>query len=112
MFTTEPGSPLRPDRVPRRFRELTAQAGLPPIRLHDLRHGSATLPAAGTHVEVVQETLGHSRVSTTPDVYTSVLPELFHESALGGRGTGTTQGRCPVTDRFSPKGGVRGAWIR
>jgi integrase len=82
VFTTELGAPLRPDRVLRRFRELTAEAGLPPIRLHDLRHGAATLLlAAGTHVKVVQETLGHSCVSTTLDVYTSVLPELFHESA-------------------------------
>ncbi|MEU0490809.1 site-specific integrase [Nocardiopsis sp. NPDC006139] len=82
VFTTELGAALRPDRVLRRFRELTARAGLPPIRLHDLRHGAATLLlAAGTHVKVVQETLGHSRVSTTLDVYTSVLPELFHESA-------------------------------
>ncbi|WP_376773822.1 tyrosine-type recombinase/integrase [Lipingzhangella halophila] len=77
----------------RRFRDLAAQAGLPPIRLHDLRHGAATLMlAAGTDVKVVQETLGDTRVSTTLDVYTSVVPALFHASAqavaelVAGRG--------------------------
>ncbi|WP_207946712.1 hypothetical protein [Actinomadura sp. 7K507] len=34
------------------------EAGLPPIRLHDLRHGAATfLLAVGYDMKVVQETL-------------------------------------------------------
>jgi hypothetical protein len=32
-----------PDRISRLFRALSADAGLPPIRLHDLRHRTATL---------------------------------------------------------------------
>ncbi|HXU96833.1 MAG TPA: tyrosine-type recombinase/integrase [Jiangellaceae bacterium] len=37
-----------------------AREGLPPIRLHDLRHTWATLVlSAGEHPKVVQERLGH-----------------------------------------------------
>ena len=58
------------------------RAGLPPIRLHDLRHGAATIAlAAGTEMKVVQEMLGHSSISLTSDTYTSVLPELAREAA-------------------------------
>jgi integrase len=38
VFCAEDGSPLNPERITDWFRDLTAEAGLPPIRLHDLRH--------------------------------------------------------------------------
>ena len=41
LFTEPDGSPLRPAEVTEPFVELTRQAWLPPIRLHDLRHGAA-----------------------------------------------------------------------
>jgi integrase len=82
VFTTEHGDPIRPDLVSTRFQQLSAEAGLPPIRLHDLRHGAATLMlAAGVNTKVIQETLGHSRYTTTLDIYTSVLPTLAHAAA-------------------------------
>jgi integrase len=56
-------------------------AGLPPIRLHDLRHGAAPSMAAGHHMKVVQETLGLSSITIAADTYTSVLPELARRSA-------------------------------
>jgi integrase len=56
--------------------------GLPPVRLHDLRHGSATYAlAAGIQMKVVSEDLGHARTQTTEDLYVSVLPELKQASA-------------------------------
>ena len=36
------GRPMAPDRLTRTFKALAAHAGLPPVRLHDLRHGAAT----------------------------------------------------------------------
>ncbi|MEV4399991.1 hypothetical protein [Nonomuraea sp. NPDC049607] len=46
VFTTADGEPLRPDYLTGRFRRLVAASALPPIRLHDLRHGAATLALA------------------------------------------------------------------
>ncbi|WUI01467.1 tyrosine-type recombinase/integrase [Spirillospora sp. NBC_00431] len=56
------------------FEWLAFEAGLPPIRPHDLRHGAATLHlAAGVEMKIVQAMLRHASVSTTSDIYTSVL---------------------------------------
>jgi integrase len=46
VFTCLNGDPMAPDRLSRTFRRLSDQAGLPPVRLHDLRHGAATLALA------------------------------------------------------------------
>jgi len=55
---------------------------LPPIRLHDLRHGAATLALASrTDLKVIQQMLGHSSIVTTADTYTRVLPETAHRAA-------------------------------
>ncbi|MGO8949953.1 MAG: tyrosine-type recombinase/integrase [Ktedonobacterales bacterium] len=44
VFTRKDGEPLRGTHVlEREFRPLLQRAGLPPIRLHDLRHTAATL---------------------------------------------------------------------
>lgn len=77
VFTQEDGAWLRPSRVTDRFMELSRAAGLPPIRLHDLRHGAATLiHAAGGDLHVIKETLGHSRIGVTSDTYTHLLPQV------------------------------------
>jgi len=74
VFTNHRGGPMAPDQLTRIFRELTEQAGLPPIRLHDLRHGAATLAlAAGVDLRTVQEMLGHSSIVLTADTYVSVV---------------------------------------
>lgn len=43
VFCRPDGGPLHPERFSRTFCEQAAKAGLPPIRLHDLRHTWATL---------------------------------------------------------------------
>jgi integrase len=81
-FTDETGSPLHPATVTDAFHLIAYLAGLPPIRLHDLRHGAATLLlAAGHDMKVVQETLGLSSITIAADTYTSVLPQLARKSA-------------------------------
>ncbi len=47
VFTGLNGDPMVPDRLTRHFRQLSDEAGLPPVRLHDLRHGTATLAQTG-----------------------------------------------------------------
>jgi integrase len=82
VFTDTDGSPLHLATISTRFQELIAQAGLPPVRLHDLRHGAATLTlATGADLKIVQDLLGHSSITITADTYAHVLPELARETA-------------------------------
>jgi len=82
VFTELDGSPLRPADVTEEFQFLVRQAGLPPIRLHDLRHCAATLAlAAGVDMKVVQAMLRHASESTTSQFYTTVLPEVARAAA-------------------------------
>ncbi|WP_433433128.1 tyrosine-type recombinase/integrase [Nonomuraea sp. CA-141351] len=82
VFTTATGAALRPDYLTGRFRRLVTTSGQPPIRLHDLRHGAATLAlAARTDLKVVQAMLGHASIVLTADTYVSVLPEVAHQAA-------------------------------
>ncbi|WP_132113233.1 tyrosine-type recombinase/integrase [Actinocrispum wychmicini] len=82
MFVNKYGDPLSPGYLTHTFRKVAAQAGLPPIRLHDLRHGAASLSlAAGNELKTVQDMLGHSSIVLTADTYTSVLPCLAHKAA-------------------------------
>ncbi|WP_018640747.1 site-specific integrase [Parafrankia elaeagni] len=82
VFTEPNGAPLIPDDVTSHFKELVTAAGLPPVRLHDLRHGAATLAlAAGADIKTVQELLGHASIAITADTYAHILPELAREVA-------------------------------
>ena len=82
VFTGADGSPLHPATISTRFQELITEADLPPIRLHDLRHGAATITlATGADLKVVQDLLGHSSITITADTYAHVLPELARETA-------------------------------
>jgi integrase len=82
MFAYADGRPVRPEYLTHRFSTLIKEFDLPPIRLHDLRHGAATLALAShTDLKVIQQMLGHSSIVTTADTYTSVLPETAHRAA-------------------------------
>jgi integrase len=82
VFCREDGRPLRPEFVTRHFQALAIKAGLPAIRLHDLRHTNASLAlAAGIDIKVVSERLGHSTMAVTADLYTHVVPSLGRDAA-------------------------------
>ncbi len=82
MTTTERLAPVAPDRLTRIFRRLVTASGLPPVTLHGLRHGAATLALApGADLKVVQDQLGHSTITLAADTYTSVLPETARAAA-------------------------------
>jgi hypothetical protein len=74
VFCHEDGRPLHPEYVSRYFERLTFRAGLPPIRLHDLRHEHASLMlAADVQLETVSKRLGHSSVALTSATYSHLL---------------------------------------
>jgi integrase len=73
VFCQPDGKPLHPTRFQRVFHRRTAAAGVPRIRLHDLRHTWATLALqAGVNPKIVQERIGHASVAITLDLYTHV----------------------------------------
>ncbi|MEU6221827.1 tyrosine-type recombinase/integrase [Streptomyces sp. NPDC047022] len=81
VFTTRTGRPIDPQNINRSFFRITAAAGLRRIRLHDARHGCATLlTAAGVAPSVVMEILGHGQISITMDVYTHVTSDTQREA--------------------------------
>ena len=82
VFTSTIGTPLNRHNVfGRSFKPLLRRAGLPDIPFHALRHSFATLMLSGReHPKVVQEMLGHSRINTTLDFYSHVLPDMQREA--------------------------------
>jgi integrase len=55
---------------------------VPRIRLHDVRHTSASLGlAAGESLLEVSRRLGHSSITITADVYAHVSPSSAHAAA-------------------------------
>ena len=64
------------------MRERVTEAGVRKVRFHDLRHTAATLSvAAGTRLEAVSQSLGHTRVDTTKSIYAKKVSALSEEFA-------------------------------
>lgn len=82
VFTHEDGSFLSPRLVSSWFAQLARDAGLPRIRLHDVRHSYATAALiAGIPTKVVSERLGHASIAITLDTYSHVLPNMQEDAA-------------------------------
>jgi len=70
VFTTRSGRPVEPKNFVRSFQRLCIRHGLRVIRVHDVRHTTATLlKRSGVPDRDIQLILGHSRVSTTQEIY-------------------------------------------
>jgi integrase len=82
VFTTSIGTPIEMSNLSKAFKALLAKAGLPAIRIHDLRHTAATLLLTqGVDPRTIMETLGHSQISLTLNTYAHVLPRLQRDAA-------------------------------
>jgi integrase len=82
VFCGSAGTPIDPPVISKELHEALARAGLPRVRVHDLRHSCASyLLAKGTSPKVVQELLGHSTVTLTLNTYSHTLPTLHAEAA-------------------------------
>ncbi len=77
LFVWPDGTPLHPDTITSRFHRHVAAAGLPRIRLHDVRHSYATAAlASGTSPKIVSERLGHANAAFTMQTYMHVIPGM------------------------------------
>ena len=82
VFVHQDGRAPHPHRFNRLFGTATRRAGLPRIRLHDVRHSYASAGLeAGVDLKVMQERLGHSTIATTADLYVHVPPHVDQEAA-------------------------------
>jgi integrase len=82
VVTTEDGRLMHPETLSGLFVRQARRAGLPAIRLHDLRHSVASiLLARGVHPKVVSDMLGHATIALTLDTYSHVIPSLQQEAA-------------------------------
>jgi integrase len=82
VFCARTGGPVESSWLNVVFKRELARAGLPRVRIHDLRHTAATLLLTrGVHPKVVQDMLGHSTVTLTLDTYSHVTPALHKEAA-------------------------------
>jgi hypothetical protein len=82
VFASEIGTPLlHGNLLSRHFKPIRDKAGLPSIRLYDLRHTTATLLlSAGENPKIVSERLGHASIVLTLDTYSHVLPSMQKEA--------------------------------
>jgi len=83
VFSAGNGEPANNKNIVRRhFKPLLEVAGLPNIRLYDLRHSCATLLlSAGENPKIVSERLGHASITLTLDTYSHVLPDMQEKAA-------------------------------
>lgn len=80
VCTWENGNPVTPGYIKYRSRKLEDQLGFP-FSFHSLRHTHATmLLEAGEKPKVVQQRLGHARISTTMDTYMHVTREMQNDT--------------------------------
>jgi integrase len=82
VFSTGIGTPINPGNLDRDFYRLVARAGVPRIRIHDLRHTNVTLSLRETgDIKAVSQRVGHANVSITLGTYAHVLPDQHQEVA-------------------------------
>ena len=69
-MVNELGRALHPDTITTRFNRLVDRAGVPHIRLHDVRHTYATLAMdEGVDPKTLSDRLGHANTSVTLQIY-------------------------------------------
>jgi integrase len=82
LFPRPDGTWWNPPAITLAFIRAVKRAGVPRIRLQDLRHTHASLLlAAGVNPKVVSERFGHSSVAFTLDTYAHVIPGMQPDAA-------------------------------
>lgn len=77
LLPSQTGTPMNQANSLKRAKKIFATAGVPPITIHRLRHSFAVLALEhNTHVEEVQQALGHTSIRTTKDIYAANVPSI------------------------------------
>jgi integrase len=115
LFCRENGKPPHPDTITKRFKRLSAAAGLPNIDLHDVRHSYAT---AGRDAKIdrkaLSQRMGHAEVAFTMKQYVQTDLEADRQVAntlatliLGGALSSTEISGSAGDDRRDADRGLR-----
>jgi integrase len=82
VVTSQTGRPLSKSTLRENFRRVLRTAGLPVLRIHDLRHScAALLLGEGVGAHIVASFLGHSEVKTTLNIYGHVAQSHTRDAA-------------------------------
>jgi integrase len=82
VFTREDGRAMRPERLSHYFRATVKRAGVPMIRLHELRdHFTAIALEHGASIYEVSGMLGHSSVKITEERYARLFKDYRRQQA-------------------------------
>ncbi len=82
VLTADNGQPMHPDSPTTWLKKFSKRHDLPPIHPHKFRHTQASLLIAeGVDILTVSKRLGHSKVSTTMDIYAHALAKSDEEAS-------------------------------
>lgn len=82
VFTRDDGSPMPHTTIANDFKRIAVAIGKPDLSFHALRHTYATDEiTSGTDPKTVADTLGHSTVAMTMDVYAAASTEAKRAAA-------------------------------
>ena len=109
MVAHPDGEPIHPDSFSQTFNRLVVMAGVPRLRLHDLRHTHASLILKErVPIKVVSERLGHATPGFTMATYQHVLPGMQADAARIFAGLIASTGLNPVEGSVDrPLGAVK-----
>lgn len=83
VFVTVEGKPFRPDSISQAFKRAARRAGLPDMRLHDLRHTGITyMLASGADPKTVSGFVGHATAQFTLNQYAHVMEQTKQRAGL------------------------------
>lgn len=103
VFADPFGKPTLPRTFYGAFRQLMDEAGVPRIRLHDLRHSTGTYLISRGHDPVsVAALLGHKQVSTTLNIYAHALPDKLRSLAYGVADLRPQTAKAEAADASAP----------
>ena len=110
VWESAPGRPYWPTSITHALDRALRRAGLPHLRLHDLRHYFVSfLPQLDVHPEVARKLARHASIVTTSAVYTSIEDGLKRQ-AMGRLHDAINARETVEAKRVAVRTAVRAGW--